>query len=41
VKEFEYEIDILVYRLYGLSHEEIKIVDPEFQMSKAEYERKG
>jgi hypothetical protein len=28
----EAEIDLMVYRLYGLSYEEVKIVDPEFWM---------
>ena len=33
----EAEIDWLVYRLYDLTWEEVKIVDPEFAMSEAEY----
>jgi hypothetical protein len=34
----ELEIDALVYRLYNLTYEEIKVIEPEFAMSKAEYE---
>ncbi|MCB0565377.1 MAG: Eco57I restriction-modification methylase domain-containing protein [Phaeodactylibacter sp.] len=33
----EAEIDLLVYKLYGLSWEEVKIVDPEFGMSESAY----
>jgi hypothetical protein len=28
----------MVYKLYGLTYEEVKIVDPEFAMSEVEYE---
>jgi len=34
----ESEIDLLVYRLYQLSWDEVKIVDPEFAMGREEYE---
>ncbi len=34
----EAQIDLLVYRLYGLSWAEVKLVDPEFEMSEEEYE---
>ena len=34
----ENQIDLLVYKLHGLTHAEVKIVDPEFAMSEAEYE---
>lgn len=34
----EREIDVLVYRLYGLTYEEVKVVDEEFWMSESEYE---
>ena len=34
----EKHIDVMVYKLYGLTHEEVKIVDPEFAMSEVEYE---
>lgn len=33
----EAEIDNMVYKLYGLTYEEVKIVDPEFGMSENEY----
>ncbi len=35
----EAEIDLLVYKLYGLTWEEVKIVDPEFGKTEEEYER--
>jgi adenine-specific DNA-methyltransferase len=35
----EREIDLMVYRLYGLSYEEVKVIDPEFWLSREEYER--
>src|SRR5690554_4536138 len=34
----EREIDVLVYRLYGLTYEEVKVVDEEFWMGESEYE---
>ena len=34
----ESEIDLLVYRLYQLTWDEVKIVDPEFAMGREEYE---
>lgn len=34
----EAEIDLMVYKLYELTYEEVKIVDPEFEMSEEEYE---
>jgi len=37
----EAEIDLLVYKLYNLTWEEVKIVDPEFAMSEEEYEKVG
>jgi adenine-specific DNA-methyltransferase len=38
--ELEHKIDLMVCRLYGLSYEEVKIIDPEIEIktSKAEYE---
>ncbi len=33
----ENEIDVMVYKLYDLSYDEVKIVDPEFAMSEEEY----
>ena len=32
------EIDLMVYRLYDLTFDEVKIVDPEFSMNKKDYE---
>jgi len=37
-KELEDKIDIMVYKLYELTYEEVKIVDSEFWLSKEEYE---
>lgn len=37
----ENEIDVLVYRLYGLTYEEVKVVDEGFWMSESEYNRVG
>ena len=34
----EQEIDNLVYRLYELTYEEVKVIDPEFSLSKEFYE---
>ncbi len=34
----EKEIDVLVYKLYELTYEEVKIIDPGFWLSEAEYE---
>lgn len=34
----EQQIDNLVYRLYELSYEEVKIIDPDFELSEQEYE---
>jgi len=39
--ELENKIDIIVYKLYALTYEEVKIIDPEFWMTKEEYERVG
>lgn len=35
---WERQIDVMVYKLYGLTYAEVKIVKPEFTMSEAEYE---
>lgn len=35
----EKEIDAMVYRLYGLTYEEVKVVDEEFEMGREEYEK--
>lgn len=37
VKEYEKQIDIIVYKLYDLTYSEVKTIDPEFTMSEEEY----
>jgi adenine-specific DNA-methyltransferase len=37
-KTFMTEIDIAIYKLYKLTFEEVKVIDPEFSLSKKEYE---
>ena len=37
-QELENKIDLMVYKLYELTYEEVKIVDPDFLMSEEEYE---
>jgi len=32
------QIDIMVYKLYDLTYEEVKVIDPGFALSKEEYE---
>ncbi len=34
----EEEIDIMVYKLYDLTYDEVLMVDKDFEMSKEEYE---
>jgi hypothetical protein len=34
----ERQIDNLVYRLYSLTYDEVKAIEPEFSLSRAEYE---
>lgn len=36
--ELEKQIDVVIYKLYGLTYEEVKIINPEFTMSAVEYE---
>jgi hypothetical protein len=36
---FERQIDEMVYKLYDLTYDEVKIIDPDFWMSEEEYER--
>ena len=36
--ELEKQIDLMVYKLYNLTYEEVKIVEPDFAMSRADYE---
>lgn len=33
----EEKLDILIYRLYNLNYEEVKVIDPEFNLSEEEY----
>ncbi|MCP4109271.1 MAG: class I SAM-dependent DNA methyltransferase [Desulfobacteraceae bacterium] len=35
----EKQIDLMVYKLYDLTHEEVKIIEPEFAMTKEAYEK--
>lgn len=37
-KDIEHQIDVLVYQLYALSYEEVKVIDPTFGLSREEYE---
>ena len=37
--DWENHIDKLVYRLYGLSYDEVLIVDPDTPITREEYER--
>lgn len=37
VKELEKEINQMIYKLYELTCDEVKIVDPEFEISREEY----
>lgn len=39
ISKLEKEIDVLIYRAYKLSYEEVKIVDENFWLSEAEYEK--
>lgn len=34
----EQQIDIMVYNLYGLSHKEVKTIDPNFPLTQEEYD---
>ena len=38
ITEFEKEINIRVYKLYELTYDEVKVIDPEFSLNKKEYE---
>ena len=38
-KDLEDKIDLLVYHLYGLTYDEVLIVDPETPITREEYER--
>jgi hypothetical protein len=37
-KELEAKIDLMVYKLYELTYDEVLVVEPEFSLSKQEYE---
>ena len=37
VKQYEKQIDIMVYKLYDLTYEEILTIDKEFTMTEQEY----
>ena len=37
IKQSNLLIDILVYKLYNLTYDEVKVIDPEFQLSETEY----
>lgn len=39
IEEIEFELDIMVFKLYNLTYNEVKIVDPEFTMSEREYSK--
>lgn len=36
--DFRFKIDIMVYKLYELTYDEVLVVEPEFSLSKQEYE---
>jgi len=38
ISVFERQIDNLVYRLYNLTYDEVKLIEPDFPLSKEEYE---
>ena len=33
------KIDLMVYKLYNLTYAEVKLIDPEFEMSEGDYEK--
>lgn len=37
--DLEHQIDVLVYKLYNLTWEEVQVVDPDFWLSEKEYDR--
>ena len=37
--DLERRIDLMVYKLYDLTYDDVKIVDPDFAMSAEEYRR--
>jgi len=38
IKELINELNYKVYKLYKLTYDEVKVIDPEFSLSKKEYE---
>jgi adenine-specific DNA-methyltransferase len=38
ITELQNEINSIVYKLYELTYDEVKVIDPEFNLSKKEYE---
>ena len=36
--KLEKQIDKIVYKLYDMSYDDVKIIDPEFELSKKEYD---
>ena len=41
IKETDREIDLRVYKLYGLTYDEVLIVDADFEVSREEYNNRG
>ena len=39
VKEYEKQIDILVYKFYDLTYQEVKVIDSSFQMDEETYNK--
>lgn len=35
----ENQIDLMIYKLYNLTYEEVKIVEPDFAMSEKDYDK--
>jgi type II restriction/modification system DNA methylase subunit YeeA len=38
INEYERQINLLVYKLYAMTYEEVKIIDPGFELTETEYE---
>jgi hypothetical protein len=38
ITDLQQQIDNLVYKLYELTYDEVKVIDPEFSLSTKEYE---
>ena len=39
MSEMEQEIDLMIYKLYGLTYDEVLVVDPETEVTREEYEK--